>query len=207
MAKAIVDQLIEFGEIRRGLLGVNIQDFTPDVAEALDMDIDGGAVVARVEPDSAADDAGIEPGDVIVGVNGDDIESASELRNTIGLIRAGTKVEIELMRGSRHMTVNAELGSTNETPDTAATAPTSGALDGAELGSVTDNAVSGALVVSVEQGSRAWTNGLRPNDIITAVNRNAVDSPESVEKLLAAGSGTLALNIMREGQTLFMIVR
>jgi len=208
MAKAVVDQLIEFGEIRRGLLGVNIQDFTPDVAEALKMDLDGGAVVSRVEPDSAADEAGLQAGDVIVGVNGDDIESASQLRNTIGLIRAGSEVEIEFIREDRHMTVNAELGSANQAPDTTASAPTSGVLDGAELGSVDRNApASGALVLSVEQGSRAWNNGLRPNDIITAVNRNAVDSPEEVEELLASNTGTLALSVLREGQMLFMIVR
>lgn len=208
MAKSIVDQLIEFGEVRRGLLGVNIQDFTPDVAEALKMDIDGGAVVSRVEPNSAADKAGIQAGDVIVEVNGSEIVSASDLRNTIGLVRAGSEVEIELMRGDRRMTVDAELGNNNQQVETAARAASSGVLNGAELGSVPrESTATGAFVVSVEQGSRAWNNGLRPNDIITAVNRNEVDSPEAVEKLLEASSGTLALSVLREGQTLFMIVR
>jgi serine protease DegQ len=208
MAKSIVEQLIEFGEVRRGLLGVNIQDFTPDVAEALKMDLDGGAVVSRVEPGSAADEAGIQPGDVIVGVNGSEIVSASDLRNTIGLVRAGSEVEIELLRGDRRMTVNAELGNNNQPAATAGRAASSDVLDGAELGSVPRNSpASGVLVVNVEQGSRAWNNGLRSNDIITAVNRTEVGSPDELEELLEASRGTLALSILREGQTLFMIVR
>ncbi|MES2623697.1 MAG: DegQ family serine endoprotease [Pseudomonadota bacterium] len=212
MAKSVINQLVEFGEVRRGLLGVMIQDFTPDVAEALQLDLDGGAVVSRVEPNSPAAKAGIEAGDVIVAVNSEDISSSSDLRNTIGLIRAGSSVEIDLMRGNRKMTVDAELGSGNQVETAAAGAPGSGVLDGAELGSIPrDNPAygntSGVLVVSVEQGSRAWNNGLRSNDIITAVNRNEVDSAESVEEMIAANTGALALSILREGQTQFMIVR
>jgi serine protease DegQ len=212
MAHSIVEQLLEFGEVRRGMLGVMIQDFTPDVAEALDLDIDGGAVVSRVEPDSPAAEAGIQAGDVIVGVNDQEITSSSDLRNTIGLIRAGNEVEIELMRGDRRMTVEAELASGNNETVAAKGAPSSGVLDGADLGSIPGNnpaygETMGVLVVNVEQGSRAWNNGLRPNDIITTVNRNPVDSVERVEELIAASRGTVALGIVREGQTQFMIVR
>jgi Do/DeqQ family serine protease len=212
MAKSIVSQLIEFGEVRRGLLGVMITDLTPDVAEALQLDLDGGAVVSSVQPDSAAAKAGIEAGDIIVGVDGELISSGSDLRNTIGLVRAGNKVKIDLVRGDRKMTVDAELGSGNQVTAGATGAPSSGVLDGAELGSIPRNhpaygETSGVLVVTVEQGSRAWNNGLRPDDIITAINRNEVDSPESVDAVIAASRGVLALSIIRDGQTQFIIVR
>src|SRR5690606_36188668 len=87
MARTVVDQLIEFGEVRRGQLGVIIQDLTPGVADVLQLDVDRGAVVSQVMPGSAADGAGIVPGDVITQVNGRQIEGSQDLRNTIGLMR------------------------------------------------------------------------------------------------------------------------
>lgn len=212
MARAIVDQLLEFGEIRRGLLGVNITDLTPDLVEALDLDIASGAVVSAVTPDSAAARAGIEAGDIIVAVNGQPVSDSANLRNTIGLIRAGSEVEVELVRGQRRMTVTAELG--NAAAETAATGPDApGAmLEGAELVAIpathpSYGSVMGALVGSVTQGSRAWNSGLRANDIITAVNRRAVVTPQDVQQQVAAATGTVALNVIREGRNLFLVMR
>src|SRR5690606_22571443 len=111
MAMAIVDQLVEFGEVRRGLLGVMITDLTPDVVEALDLNVAAGAVVSAVNPGSPAEKAGIEAGDVIIGVNGQSIVSDTDLRNTIGLMREGSDVKIELIRDGRRRTVDATIGS------------------------------------------------------------------------------------------------
>jgi len=212
MARAIVDQLLEFGEIRRGLLGVQISDLDPGLVEALDLDISAGAVVSLVTPDSPAARAGIEAGDIIVAVNGRAIDGSANLRNTIGLIRAGSRVSIELLRGQSRMTVEAELG--GSTPRTAAaeSAPTSSVLEGAELSSLpathpSFGSVMGVLVNSVSQGSRAWNGGLRANDIITAVNRRAVTGPADIEQVLSGNTGTVALNIIREGQNQFLILR
>ena len=213
MANSVVAQLIEFGEVQRGMLGVTIQDLTPDVAEALAIDRDGGAVVSRVEPGSAAATAGIQAGDVIIGVNDEDIVSGSDLRNTIGLVRAGSKVDIELIRGDRRVNVNAVLGAGNQVAGATESTASGGVLEGAELGNIPRDhpsygEVEGVLVGSVEQGSRAWNNDLRPNDIITAVNRNAVDSAENLQDGLAASRGTVvALGVIREGQNLFLIMR
>jgi Do/DeqQ family serine protease len=210
MAMSIVDQLLEFGEIRRGLLGVRIQDLTPALVEALDINVRAGAVVSSVEPGSPAAAAGIEAGDIIVGVNGRTMQSASELRNTIALIRAGSEVEIELLRGQNRMTVEAELGSATEAVETAQRATAGSVLQGAELGAIPQShpsygTVMGVLVATVEQNSRAWDNGLRAGDIITAVNRQPVTTPAAVEEIIAASSG-VALNVSREGRNYFLIM-
>jgi Do/DeqQ family serine protease len=211
MAMAVVDQLLEYGEIRRGMLGVTITDLTPDVVEALDLEVTAGAVVSSVAEDSPAAEAGIEAGDIIVAVNGQPITDSSDLRNTIGLIRAGTEVEVELIREQRRMTVEAEIGAATGTVANAPAA-SSGVLDGARLANMPDShpeygSVIGVLVTAVEQGSRAWNSGLRANDIITAVNRRVVDSPAAVQQLLDANSGTVALNIVRDGRNQFLIMR
>ncbi|HEY0963141.1 MAG TPA: DegQ family serine endoprotease [Pseudomonadales bacterium] len=214
MAMAIVDQLVEFGEVRRGMLGVMITDLTPDVVEALDMDIAAGAVVSAVNPGSPAEAAGIEAGDVIVGVNGQSIVSDTDLRNTIGLMREGSDVEIELIRGSRRMTVDATIGSSSTEEVAAATeeVEASNALSGAQLAAIPPNhpssgKVEGVLVTQVAPGSRAEANGLQAGDIITGVNRKPVESVADVNEVLGAESGTLALDILREGNEQFLIVR
>ncbi len=205
MAMAIVDQLLEFGEVRRGLLGVQITDLTPDLVEALDLNVAAGAVVSTVVPDSPAKKAGIEPGDVIIGVNGKSIADSSDLRNTIALVREGTEVQIELVRGQERMTVDAEIGGAKDGQDTAAAsaAEASDVLSGAQLA----GGPNGVLVTDVEQGSRAFSNGLRPGDIITAANRRLVTSPAALEAVVQESTGTVALNVEREGSQYFLIMR
>jgi serine protease DegQ len=206
MAMSIVDQLVEFGEVKRGMLGVMIQDLTPDVVQALDLDVNAGAVVSAVTQGSAAAAAGIKAGDIIVGVNGESIVSNTDLRNTIALMREGSDVEIDLIRDGDHKTVNATIGSA---PGQQLTSNTSrrqeeNALSGAHLG---ESSKGGVAVTGVDPGSRAESNGLQPGDIITEVNRKPVESVDEFEDLVADESGTLALDITRDGEEQFLIVR
>lgn len=214
MAMAIVDQLVEFGEVRRGMLGVMITDLTPDVVDALDLKVAAGAVVSAVNRGSPAEAAGIEAGDVIVGVNGQSILSDTDLRNTIGLMREGSDVEIELLRDGRRMTVDAKIGSapTDEVASSSEEVEADNALSGAQLGEIPENhpargEVQGVIITQVEPGSRAAANGLQPGDIIREVNRNPVKSVDEIEDVLGKQSGTLTLDILREGNKQFLIVR
>lgn len=212
MAMSVVDQLLEFGEIRRGLLGVQITDLTPDVVEALDLKVAAGAVVSSVVPDSPADGAGIEPGDVIVTVDDDTIESASDLRNTIGLTRAGSEVSVGLIRDNRRIDLDVRIGNAPDTAQSSPGAQSSSVLEGAQVSDIpadheASGDVEGALVTAVEQGSRAYRNGLQAGDIITAVNRQPVSSRQELVEALEGHSGTVALNIVRENQSLFLIMR
>ena len=108
--KNIMLQLIEYGSVKRGLLGVMISDINQEIAEQLGLEISKGALIQEVSPDSAAEDAGLEAGDVIIQVNDSDIENATDLRNAIGLKRSGEKVEIKIVRNNKELKKSAKLG-------------------------------------------------------------------------------------------------
>jgi S1-C subfamily serine protease len=105
MARRVMDQLIRYGEVKRGRIGVTIQDLTPDLAEAMKTTRTAGAVIARVEPGSAADHAGLKGGDLVVGVNGVMVRSGTQLRNAIGLTRIGDEVKLTVERGGAERTL------------------------------------------------------------------------------------------------------
>lgn len=107
MAKAVMDQLVTFGEVRRGRLGIAIQELTPQLAESLGLERIQGALIAGVEPGSAAERAGLLPGDVVLRVDGDDVLSASDLRNRIGLTPPGTAVALTVLR--KHQTLDVSV--------------------------------------------------------------------------------------------------
>jgi len=99
MARKVMDQLIRYGEVKRGRIGVTIQDLTPDLAQAMNTTRTNGAVIARVQPGSSADHAGLKTGDLVVAANGVAIKSGTQLRNTIGLTRIGDEVNLTVDRG------------------------------------------------------------------------------------------------------------
>ncbi|HEX6111388.1 MAG TPA: Do family serine endopeptidase [Geminicoccaceae bacterium] len=110
MARAVMTQLIEHGQVRRGRLGITIQDLTPSLADSMNLDLRGGAVISEIEAGSAAARAGLAPGDVIVEVNGQPVLDADDLRNLIGLMPVGTDLAIVLYRDGRERSVDAQVG-------------------------------------------------------------------------------------------------
>ncbi len=210
MAKAVMDQLLEFGEVKRGRLGITIQDVTPDLATALDLDTATGAVVTQVEENSAAEQAGIRAGDVIIAVDGQPVTGSSSLRNLIGLTRVGKKVEVTLLRDGRTMTIDTEIGMLQAT--TLAGGQSIPKLRGAEFRNLgrSDSLfgeVQGVVVARIDQGSPAWRNGLREGDIILAVNRRPVQSVDALSQALQGTDGAVALNILRGNARLFLVIQ
>jgi len=209
MARAIMEQLLEFGEVRRGLLGVSITDFTKDTAEAYGMKDTDGALVQEIVPGSAAEEAGIEVGDVIVEVDGKQVTGASELRNAVGLKRSGDKVKVKVLREGKEKSFTATLSSIESISLGAANDIHPG-LEGAEFATyagAADSFVSEAVLVNiVEQNSPAAMNGLRPNDLITSVNRVRVSS---IQDLTAAAKDqpVLLLRVVRGTRTLLLQIR
>ncbi|MEJ2515897.1 MAG: DegQ family serine endoprotease [Gammaproteobacteria bacterium] len=210
MVRTIMDQLIEFGEVRRGLLGVNIYTITPDIAEAYGVEETQGALISQGMPDSAAAEAGLEAGDIIVSVDGEPVENANELRNAIGLKRSGDTVRLEVIRDGDSRRVTATLGEQAREVQVAAEELHPG-LQGAELETLDESSPryegeSGVLVVNVVPGSPAAQRGLRPGDVIIAANRRRVTTLADLQAVAENGQ-SLLLNIRRGSTNLILPIR
>jgi S1-C subfamily serine protease len=207
----VKEQLVEFGEVRRGLLGVNIYTVTPDIAEAYGVDNIQGALVSQVVPGSAADNAGIVPGDIVTEVNGEKIKSATELRNAIGLLRIGDKADLRVVRDGKTMKVSAVLGEQAAAAEELAAVELHPGLDGAELVDADPSnpdrgGQAGVLVATVADGSPAAQRGLRAGDVIVAVNRRRVSSVGELREA-SEGASSLLLNIRRGSTQLLLPIR
>ena len=200
MAHSVMDQLIKYGSVKRGLLGVSMYTVTPDLAKSLGLKNSEGALVSQVVDGSPAEKAGIRTGDVITSVNGQPVKSNSELRNAIGLLRVGDKVEVGLLRDGKPLRVTATISDTS--------ASTLGpaesihpAFEGATLADAPDD--GGALVKNVEAGSQAAQSGLRTNDIIVGANKGKVMNLQQLRER-AKNQPALVLEV-RRGNTIILI--
>ncbi|HEY8520662.1 MAG TPA: DegQ family serine endoprotease [Gammaproteobacteria bacterium] len=218
MASEVVEQLLEFGEVRRGRLGIIIQDVFPGLSQALGLGTDQGALVTQVEPGSAAEAAGIMAGDVVIEVNGEAVVTSSDLRNEIGLMRVGETVALTILRDGQRRTINAMIGEVPPQPGARQGSPhqpereSLAALQGADLSNIPPNhpqygSVRGVLVTGVQPGSPAWRHGLRTNDVITSVNRAPVGSVEELAAAIQEAELPLALEVRRDGRPLFLLVQ
>lgn len=209
-ARSVMKQLVEHGSVERGRIGVVGQDVTPDLAKAFGLPSARGAVVAQVVPGSPAEKAGLQPEDIILEANGREVQSFSQLRNVVGLMRVGEKVDLVVLREGKKKEVTVKVGkntdqaASGEALHPALAGATFAPLDDATARSASTN---GVLVQSVERGSPAARTGLRPEDIIIAVNRKPVDSMAAFEKLAGVKEGQLLLHVRRGNGALFLIVR
>ena len=211
IATAVTQQLAEHGEMQRGKIGVMIQDLTPDLAGALGLDVERGALVSRVESGSPAEAAGLHAGDVIVAVNGAKVEGSRELRNSIGLVRVGEEIELDVEREQRRIRLNVRVGG-NETGARIGAVDAPPALQGAmlrdlEQGDSAYGRIEGVIAADVEPRSPAARNGIRPGDIIVAVNRRRVRNSEELEGAFEQAGQILALNIVRGDGQLYIVIR
>jgi serine protease DegQ len=220
MANQAMRQLIDYGEVRRGRLGVAVQSLTPDLAEALSLDAKEGVVVNGVERGSPAERAGIQKGDVIVAFRGEPIKSAQDLRNRIGLAAVGTEAPLTVLRDGRRRDLTASIdalpsvkGSVSKAAVAGTTSPPAviDALQGADFRDVPRDAdhgdAKGAMVTRLEPGSAADRAGLHPGDIVTAVNRTSVGSAAELTKVLRQEQGRIALNVQRGDAQTYLLVR
>jgi len=203
MVKGVMDQLIKYGEVKRGVLGVNIYDVTPDIAKEYGLSESSGALVAGVVQGSSAERAGVKTGDIITTVNGVTMKGAGELRNAIGMMRVGDKVEIGLLRDGKPRKVIALIAERNDT-ETANAAEINKGLEGAELVDAADG--GGVLVKAVQEGSPSAQAGLRANDTIIAVGRTPVASTKALREI-AKGANVLVLNVRRGSNLLLIPIR
>ena len=202
MMKTVMQQLVKYGEVRRGVLGVNIQTLSPDIAESMELGNTQGALVSQVIDGSAAEKAGIKAGDVITAVNGKPVKDAAALRNSIGLLRIGDRVDISLVRDGKPRRVTAVIGGR----DTAAESRASGMHDGLEGADLVDAQGGGVLIRSVADGSPAAQRGLRTNDVILAVGRTRVANLAEFKRA-TQGAQAFVVQIRRGSAILVIPIR
>jgi Do/DeqQ family serine protease len=203
MVKSVMDQLIKYGQVKRGVLGVNIYNVTPDIAKEFGLTESSGALVAGVAQGSAAEHAGVKTGDIITSINGVTMKDASELRNTIGMLRIGDKVEIGLLRDGKPRKVTALIAERGDL-ETANAVDISKGLEGAELHDAPD--AGGVLVKAIQEGSPAAQNGLRANDLIVGVGRTPIANTKGLKEA-AKNANVLVLNVRRGSSVQLIQIR
>jgi len=209
MAQLLTRQIIEYGEVRRGRLGVIAQNLSPELAEALGISSTKGAVISQVMPDTAAEAAGLKEGDVIIAVDDREISDASGLRNTIGLYRADDEVSIRFIRDEEESTLRIRLKPIDAPQGQGQ--KLSARLEGVRLEDIDDQEGTqgerGVRVAQVEQGSPAFQAGLREGDLIISVNKQPVYGLKDVEQSISERDSMLLLNILRGNSGLFIVIR
>ncbi|MGM8755091.1 serine endoprotease DegQ [Enterobacter chuandaensis] len=206
MAKTLSQQLIQFGEVKRGLLGIKGMEMSADIAKAFNINVQRGAFVSEVLPNSGSAKAGIKSGDVIVSLNDKPLSSFAELRSRIATTEPGAKVKLGLIRDGKPLNVEVTLDkSTSSSASAELIAP---ALQGATLsdGQLKDG-TKGIRLDTVEKSSPAAQAGLHQEDVIIGVNRNRVQSIAELRKVLESKPAVIALQVMRGNESIYILLR
>ncbi|WP_201097934.1 DegQ family serine endoprotease [Thiocystis minor] len=205
MARAIMEQLVEHGAVRRGLFGVGVQDLTGELVAAFNLEDREGALVTSVEKGSAADDAGLREGDIILTVNDKPVRGSADLRNRFGLLRVGERVELEIVRGGKQRRLSGIIADPYR--DFVRGDRLSPILAGALLGELDRRGgVPAVPVGTVETDTPAWNAGLREGDRILQVNGQGIDSLREIAILLSKAGGLYSLRVQR-GDDLVLLAR
>jgi serine protease Do/serine protease DegQ len=204
IARSIMRQILDFGEVRRGLLGVTITTIDKEGAQALGAEVESGALVSTIEPGSAAEKAGLQVDDIIVRVDDKNIDDSLELRNSIGLKGSGEEVQIEFVRDGKTSNVTAILG--QQSASRSSGTEIHPGLQGAQFASSSTSSSGGVDVTEVEPGSPAAQRGLRSGDTIIAVNRRPVGDLREL-RAVAQGNRILFLLVQRGDRQLMLQIR
>ena len=206
MAMELAQQLIATGEVKRGQLGIKGTEMTADMARAFNVDAQRGAFVSEVLPKSAAATAGIKAGDIITSVDDKPITSFAELRVKIGTTPPGKEVKIGLLREGKPLSVTVKLDASARTMSSDELMTP--ALQGASLsdGQLPDGN-KGVKVDSVQKGTPAEQIGLQKDDVIIGVNRTRVQGLDEMRKVLASKPPFPALNVVRGGESIYLLLR
>jgi len=225
LAEPVVAQLKTNGRVERGLLGVQIQPVTEELAQSMALGSEKGALVAQVQPDSPALAAGIKSGDVIKSVDGKNVETIRDLTRMISAVKPGTSVKLDLWRDGKDMSVTAKVGDQKEEgavvkakadqPDAKKAEPMSYGVSLAPISPEArqelklDDSIKGAVVAAVEPGSPADDQGLKAGDVLQQVGKDMVDSPKMAAEKLKEAKKTgkpVLMKIYREGMTRFVAI-
>ncbi len=209
MAISVMNQLVRYGDVKRGVLGIGAQDVTPDLAEAFNLEVTKGAAITQVLADSPAAQSGMQVGDIITAVNGLPIKSASDVVNTVGFLRVDSKITVDLLRQNKSLTVSAVLSDPKKRE--IAIANIDPFLYGVGLKnfdqySPIHGTVDGVLVVSVQENTSAWNADLRPGDVITSVNQEKIKNIDQLKAISSKATNKLLVNVLRGAGSIFLVL-
>jgi peptidase Do len=205
MANNLVQQILEFGEVRRGMLGIKGGELNADLAQAFDIEAKKGAFISEVMPGSAADKAGLKAGDVITAINGQAISSFAEMRAKIATSGAGKEIDLTYLRDGKSNNAKVTLQSDDQTQTRAnGLLP---ALDGAELNNYDEKGMKGVAITKIKPNSLAEQRGLKSGDVIIGINRQKVENLGQLRKILESKPSAIALNIIRGDSNFYLLVQ
>ncbi|MCS2149091.1 serine endoprotease DegP [Scandinavium manionii] len=203
MVKSLTEQMVKYGQVKRGELGIMGTELSSDLAKAMKVDAQRGAFVSQVLPNSSAAKAGIKAGDVITSLNGKPISSFSALRAQVGTMPVGSKIELGLVRDGKPVNVSLELQQSSQTQVDSSSI--FNGIDGAEMSN--KGADKGVVVSSIKSGTQAAQIGLKKGDVIVGANQQPVKNIADLRKLLESKPSVLALNIQRGDSTIYLLMQ
>lgn len=210
MAKDVVQQLIKFGSIHRGLMGIFVQHLTPELAQAMGYPEDfQGALVSQVNEKSPAERAGLKPGDIITQINNTKITQATQVKTTISLLRVGSDAKITVKRDGKELTLNAVVTDIKKhEQELQATNPFlyGLALRNFEQDSPLHGHVVGIQVVGASESSAGWRAGLRPGDIIISANKERTPNVKTLQTIAAQKKQQLLIQVLRDAGALYILI-
>jgi serine protease Do/serine protease DegQ len=209
MAGSIMQQLVEHGEVQRGKLGITAQDLTPELAAAIGLDRSEGTVISHIEADSPAARAKLRVGDVILEIDGKPVHSSGEVRNRVGMLRIGKRVDMTVWRDGDRL--ERSLVIEPDQLERLAGEKLHYQLAGATFSNLPESMqrpgqINGILVAAVEPGSRAWRASLRKNDVILSANRVALHDLDDLKQAVE-GQRKLLINVQRGDGAMFILLQ
>jgi serine protease Do/serine protease DegQ len=204
-----MDQIVRIGEVRRGRLGVQTQDVTPELARSLNLTASDGAIVTGVDPGSPAERAGLRRGDVVSAVNGRPIRGSADLRVRAGLVPVGESVDFRVLREGRSLVVKAQVAPLQQSAVDGQAVPelVGATVADIEPGTPLYGRIQGALVATVKPESPAWRQGLRPGDIVFGVNNRRVRNVNELLAALGSAQGSLSVSLVRGDYRITILMR
>ena len=210
MALDITKQLIEYGKVRRGYLGVSAQDLTNDLSKAFGIKANRGAIITQVLKDSPADLAGISIGDVVIKINNEDVQNASSMRNKIGLLKLNSIITMEINRKGKIITTKVQITEPKMSKND--DIKINSRLQGIIFSRILENMpeygkITGIKIIKMRKDSVAFSAGIRPNDIILSINNIPVQKIQDLEIVAGKNDSEIVVHVQRKNRTAFILLK
>ena len=207
MVNSIAQQLIQYGKVKRGMLGVIAQNITPSLADAMQLTNNKGVIISQVVPGSPADKAGLKIKDILISINKKPMTSAAQVRNTLGMMRPGTKIKLEVIRQHKKQTLTAKVGDPKQELKQRINPFLAGVSfrDFSEI--ETDGSqLTGVIVTNITETSQAALAGVVPGDVITQANGQTIASTQDLINIAGKHIDSLLLSVNRDNLNAFLVI-